>query len=93
MLKKRRPPVDRERAEVIGLEALRFMASEERRLAAFLAESGLDVATLRARAADPTLLAAILDTLERDESALLVFTSAADVRVDEVTEAKRVLEG
>ena len=93
MSKKRRAPVDRARAEVIALEALRFIASEERRLAAFLEESGLDVATLKARAGEPALLAAVLDALERDESALLAFTSTADVRVDEVALAKRVLEG
>ncbi|HRD75512.1 MAG TPA: DUF3572 family protein [Hyphomicrobiaceae bacterium] len=93
MLKKRRPPVDRERAEAIGLAALTFLAADEQRFAAFLAESGLDLATLKARAAEPDLLAAILDHLERDESALLVFGAERDVKVEEVALAKRLLEG
>jgi hypothetical protein len=85
--------VSRDQAEAIGVQALGFLASEPQRLASFLAVSGLDVPEIRARAADPDLLAGVLDYLARDESQLLVFAAEAGLPAERVMMAHHVLAG
>ena len=66
-------------SEVIALQALAFLAADGGRLERFLALSGLDGATLKARADEPELLAAVLDHVLGDESLLFVFCEAARI--------------
>lgn len=79
MKRSRTPPPDMETAREVGLQALLFVAEEGRRLARFLAETGLSPDELRQRAGEPGMLAAILDYLLANESELLVFTAGAAI--------------
>lgn len=85
--------VSKDAAEAIAAQALGFLAGEPQRLAGFLALAGMDVPELRARAADPDLLAAVLDYLVRDESQLLVFAAEAGLPPERVVMAAHVLAG
>ena len=82
-----------EAAEALGLKALLFLVEDEQRLVRFLDLSGLDPATLRARAGSPEMLAAVIGHLLADESLLLVFTAGAGIAPDEVTRAHALLDG
>ena len=82
-----------EAAEVIALQALAFLAADSGRLERFLALSGLDGATLRARAGEPELLAAVLDHVLGDESLLFVFCETGNLPPDAPRQARRALPG
>jgi len=60
-------------AEKLGLEALAFLAASPDDLNRFLSLSGLDAASLRSRAAEPHLLAAVLEFLLANEALLTRF--------------------
>ena len=62
-----------DRAELIGVSALLFLAGDTDRLVRFLTLTGLGPAELRAEARSPRILAAVLEHLLQDESLLLVF--------------------
>lgn len=62
-----------ETAETIAFKALALLAATPESLKIFLESSGLDAATIRARAADPDFLAGMLDFLLRDEMLLISF--------------------
>ena len=92
----RRPPgiyprVDE--AEAIAIEALSFMATDAQRMLRFLDACGLTPHTLRAAAAAPGFLAAVLEHFAADPA--LVETYAANAGRDpaEVARAREVLEG
>ncbi len=67
-------------AEAIALSALAFLVRDEERLGRFCAMTGMDLATLRAQAAQTAMLVSILDYLLADETLLLLF--AADESLD-----------
>jgi hypothetical protein len=79
--------------EVVALAALGFLAGEPERLVRFLALSGMTPQDLRERAADPVLLAAVLDHLMADESLLFEFAEAEELHPAEVAAARRKLPG
>lgn len=83
----------RETAEDIAAKVLLFLAEDSGRLARFIAETGLDPASLRTRLRDSDTLAAVLGHLLADESALLAFTANAGLQPDRITEAEAVLGG
>jgi hypothetical protein len=62
-----------EAAESVALRGLCFVADSPERLGRFLAATGVDPEELRARAADPELLAGLLDYLLSDEALLVGF--------------------
>ena len=64
-------------ATAIALEALAFLAADLERLGRFLALTGLSPDTIRAAAASPGFLAAVLDHLAEDESLLVAFAANA----------------
>ena len=82
-----------EEPEVIGLQALAFLASETDRLERFMELSGIDSATLKARAGEPELLAAVLDHLLGDESLLFLFCEAQGLPAETPRAARRALPG
>ena len=67
-------------AEILAVAALSFLAEEPERLGAFLAETGLEPENMRAAAATPGFLPAVLDYLIGHEPLLLDF--AADRGID-----------
>lgn len=78
-------------AEILALDALRFLASEPQRIGRFMAMTGLEPADLMATAAHPALLAAVLDHLLFDETLLHLFAQEAGVSPSAVGEARQKL--
>jgi hypothetical protein len=80
-------------AEVIGIQALGFLAGEPERLERFLALTGVLPEDLRRRAGEPELLTAVLDHVLADETLLFLFADAAGLHPSEVADARRELPG
>ncbi|WP_404335337.1 DUF3572 family protein [Sphingomonas sp. MMS12-HWE2-04] len=78
--------------EAIGLQALAWTLGDSARAARLLDLTGLDPAELRARAADPSLLAAALGFLEAYEPDLIACADALDVKPAALVAARRALE-
>ena len=72
---------------IIGLQALGFVAADPDLGPRFLALSGLDATTLRARALDPALLAALIDFLQARESDLIACADALALKPDTLIRA------
>jgi hypothetical protein len=81
----------RERAEALAVEGLTFLASDMDRLEPFLSLSGLDPRNLRAAAAGPGFLVAVLDHLLGEESLLRAFAAHAGVDPAEIGRARDTL--
>lgn len=82
-----------ESAQTLALQALGWLAADDARLQAFMASGGLDVASLRAQAADPMLLGAVLDFLLADEEMLLAFCADCELRPEAPMQARALLPG
>ncbi len=79
-------------AQAIALLALATAVSDERRAQRFLDLTGIGTDEIRARAAEPALLAALLRFLEAHEPDLLAVAEALDIRPEALVEARRALE-
>jgi Protein of unknown function (DUF3572) len=77
----------------LGLKALAFLAGAQEDLQRFMAVSGADAATLRARADEPEFLAAVLDYLLANETLLVDFCTAESLEPREVHLAAARLGG
>jgi len=80
-------------AEALALQALGFLASEPERLEPFLASTGLGPGTLRAAAAQPGFLLAVLDHIAAADSLLLEFAANAGIDPQLVVTARDRLAG
>jgi hypothetical protein len=76
-----------EKAEILALDALGWLAGEEDGLPRFLAQSGIDSDALRADAGSPEMGAAVLEFLLAHEELLLRFCESTE------TDPKRVHAG
>jgi hypothetical protein len=83
------PPTD---ARAIALLALATTISDERRARRFLDLTGIGTDELRARAAEPALLAALLRFLEAHEPDLLTVAEALEMKPEALVAARRELE-
>jgi uncharacterized protein DUF3572 len=90
---RKRGRIDREAAETIAAQGLAFLAQNPGRLARFFLASGLAPGDVRARADTPELLAAVLEHLAEDESALLVFAAGAQIAPEAIGQAAGLLRG
>jgi len=79
-------------ARAVGLLALAAAVSDERRAQRFLDLTGIGTDELRARAADPELLSALIRFLEAHEPDLVAVAEGAGVSPAELVEARRRLE-
>ena len=84
---------NRQEAEVLALRAAAFLAAEPERLVRFLDLSGLDVEALRKSLADPSFQGGLLDHLLADETLLLMFAEAEDMRPEQIVKLRRLLPG
>jgi hypothetical protein len=80
-------------AETIALTALGHLAGAEEDFDRFLTTSGLDAASLKARAGEPEVLAAVLDFLLRNEALLIDFCDSASIAARDVHMAHHLLGG
>ncbi|MDH7640371.1 DUF3572 family protein [Sphingomonas oryzagri] len=76
----------------LALSALAWTLSDQPRAERLLALTGLDSAELRARATDPSLLAAVLTFLESHEPDLLACAGALGVKPETLIAAHKELE-
>ena len=79
-------------AQALALLALATAVSDERRARRFLDLTGIGTDELRARAAEPALLAALLRFLEAHEPDLLAVADTIDVKPEALVAARRRLE-
>lgn len=82
-----------ESAHVLALQALAWLAAQDEGLSGFLAQGGLDAAELAARAAEPELLAAVMDHLLAEEARVLDFAASAGVKPETLLAARAALPG
>ena len=89
------PPMEmsRDRAEEIALRALAHMAADEDIGPAFLGATGATADDLRASAADPGFLVAVLDFLTQRDDWVLAFAAAEGLRPEDALAARRALPG
>jgi hypothetical protein len=72
-------PQTREKAEILALEALTWLAGQEDGLRRFLDLTGIDAPALRHGAGSPEMGIAVLDFLLANEDLLLGFCESAGV--------------
>lgn len=82
-----------DRAEMVGLQALAHLAAADDLIGAFLAATGADMAGVRAQAAEPAFLGAVLDFLLQEDRWVIGFAEAAGLHPAEVAEARAALPG
>ena len=83
----------RDTAETIALTALGYLAGAAEDFDRFLTTSGLDAASLKARAGEPEVLAAVLDFLLRNEALLVDFCDSTSIAARDVHMAHHLLGG
>ena len=83
----------REAAEMLGIQALGFLAREPERLCAFLAATGIDHAAIRDAAKESGFLAGVLGHMLDDENLLIAFADDAGIDPTEIRRAHDVLAG
>lgn len=83
---------NRDRAETIALDALVFLAAGPERIERFLRQSGLEAATLKARAGEAETLRAVLDFLLADERLAEEFCQQNGLSPRELWAAQHLLE-
>lgn len=86
-------PLARESAEVLAIEALGWLASDEDLLPVFLGSTGVSVSEIRARAQEPEFLASVLDFLLQDDAWIARFSEATGNAPDLVMRARAALPG
>ena len=77
----------------LALAALAATLGCERRAQRFIDLTGIGTDELRQRAADPSLLAALLRFLEAHEPDLLAVAEEVGAKPEDLVEARRQLEG
>jgi hypothetical protein len=82
-----------ERAEILALEALGWLAASPDNLQRFLNQSGIDVAELREAAGTPGTALAIVEFLMTDEPLLVRFCEALEIDPRRIQAARYALGG
>ena len=77
----------------LALSALAATLSDERRAQRFLDLTGIGTGELRARAADPALLTALIVFLEAHEPDLLAVCEDIGVKAEQLVAVRRQIEG
>ncbi len=79
--------------ETLALRVLAHIAMDEDLMPRFLTLTGLDLAGLKARAADPALLGGVLDFALYDDVLLLRLAGELEVAPEAFAKARRKLPG
>lgn len=85
--------MQQEPAQVLALQALAWIAGDEDRLAGFMATTGAAPDDLRARAADPDFLGAVLDFLLMDDQFIIGFCDSQGLPYTTPQAARAALPG
>ena len=84
---------DSQGAQVMALQILAFLASDEDRLNNLLLTTGLDQGILKERAGEPAFLAGIMDFLLANEPLLLLFADETGTPPHTIARARQRLPG
>lgn len=79
--------------ETLPLDLITFLAQDEERFERFLALSGLGPQDFRSHLAEPSFQAMVLDQVLQDQSLILEFTTAHNLKPEAVLAARRKLPG
>nr|WP_319247049.1 DUF3572 domain-containing protein [uncultured Celeribacter sp.] len=82
-----------EAAELIALKVLAWLAGDEEVFPVFLGASGMDAAELKARAAEPEVLAAVLDFVTMDDAWVESCAMATGLDPHDPLRARQALPG
>ncbi len=83
--------MNRESAEILALNALAYIAGDDRALRTLLTQTGLTAEEMRAAAATPAFQAGVLDFLVRHEDLLIAFCESQGIDPTLPTRAARLL--
>ena len=78
-------------AEAVAIEALAFIASDEKLLPRFLAITGIEAHAIRQAAREPGFMAGVLDFLLAHEPTLIEFCEASGRKPETIMAARRAL--
>ncbi|KHA52939.1 DUF3572 domain-containing protein [Sulfitobacter geojensis] len=82
-----------ESAETLGLQVLGWLVADEDLMPVFQGSTGVSEADIRARAADPQFLGAVLDFLMMDDAWVIRFCDAHSVPYERIMQARAALPG
>lgn len=82
-----------EQAQVIGLQALSWLAGNDELCPVFLGATGGSVDDLRAGATDPAFLAAVLEFVTMDDAWVIEFCESIGLSYDKPLRARYALPG
>lgn len=85
--------MQQDNAQIIGVNALGWIAAQDSVFEAFLTTTGARVEDLRAQAAEPEFLAQVLDFVLLQDEWVLEFAEAASITPEQVVAARAVLGG
>lgn len=84
--------MDQDRAEIIAINALSFIASDEKYLSGYLRLSGMSIEGVKADMENPdnlhTILVSILDFMMQNEKCLMAFADTYELRPPEIVKAR-----
>ncbi|WP_386625748.1 DUF3572 domain-containing protein [Sulfitobacter geojensis] len=82
-----------ESAETLGLQVLGWLVADEDLMPVFQGSTGVSEADIRARAADPQFLGAVMDFLMMDDAWVIRFCDANSVPYERIMQARAALPG
>tara|TARA_R110002049_G_scaffold23781_7_gene84809 strand:+ start:11771 stop:12055 length:285 start_codon:yes stop_codon:yes gene_type:complete len=82
-----------EAAETLALRALAWLAANDDLLPVFLGSTGASEADVKAQAAEPEFLGAVLDFLMMDDAWVMAFCDEAMMPYDKIMVARAALPG
>ena len=82
-----------EQAQVIGLQALAWLAANDDLCPVFLGATGGTVDDFRPGATDPAFLAAVLEFITMDDAWVIAFCDSVDLAYDQPLRARYSLPG
>jgi len=85
--------ITQESAEVIGLQALAWLATNDDLLPSFLGTTGASEADLREKAGDPLFLGAVLDFLMMDDVWVMSFCDSINMPYERIMPIRAALPG
>ncbi len=86
-------PMNPDKAEVVGLQALGWLVGQEELLPVFLGSTGASEADIKSRATDPEFLGSVLDFLLMDDAWITGFCDALSLQYDTPLRARAGLPG
>jgi hypothetical protein len=85
--------MNEDEATILALDTLGWLAGHSREMDGFLAITGLGLTELRARAADPELLGALLDYVMESDERMNALCENTGHRPNDIRSARRFLPG